>query len=128
MTGFVAGGFVAIISTHFERRIVGKRQIHKVYKNGNFVLLDHEGKPQTQQWSQNHDGTIAHKTGDRGFRHSEHATPWTDDIVKEIAERKARNRRDHRRHLIVEALKGRYVDIPEHALHQIETALKFAGC
>lgn len=127
MTAFTAGAYVAIVSTHWNRRIVGKRQIHKVYKNGNFTLLGHDGLPSSQQWSPSHDGTWAHRTGRTSIRDSEHAEPWTDAILVEIAERKVRARRDARRAAIVQALSPSNADVPEHALHQIETALKFAG-
>lgn len=122
-TPFTPGAFVAVVSTNFDRRIDGKRQIHKVFKNGNFTLLYPDGSPSAQQYRPNHDGTTAHRTGERSYR--EHLEPWTQAIVEEIAERNAKHRRAARRDAIIKALGG--ADLPYHALHQIETALKFAG-
>lgn len=124
---FQPGVKVAVVAHHWERRVDSKREVHKVHKNGNFTLIGHDGKPDQQQYTANFDGTTAYQTGAHGFRHNSHLELWTPAIEEEILERKARVRRDRRRSAIANVLAARNTDIPEHALHQIETALKFAG-
>lgn len=122
MTAFTEGSFVAIVSTHWNRRIEGKRTIHKVHKNGNFTLLDREGKPSAQQYRPNYDGKWAHRTGQQNFMRSEHLEPWTPAIEDEIRQRQDRRRRDLRRDVIIKALTN--ADVDAEALTTIEGLLK----
>lgn len=78
---FHPGGYVAIINTHWTRRIESKRRILKVHKNGNFTLAypeqNDEGRArlESQQWRPGAMGH-AHRTGERSYG-SSHAEPWT---------------------------------------------------
>ena len=103
---FTEGSFVAIVNTHWNRRIAGKRQVVKVHANGNFTITGHDGKPSPQQYRPSLDGKYARAAGKQsGFRTSEHLEPWTPAIEQEIAERKEAARNVARQNAIIERLK-----------------------
>jgi hypothetical protein len=70
---FKAGGHVAIVNHHWDRRIVGKRKIAKVHASGNFTIEDRNGVAQPQQYRPDSSGTTARPTGGARYRHRQRA-------------------------------------------------------
>ena len=125
---FKEGGHVAIVNTHWQRRIAGKRAIAKVHANGNFTIMGHDGKPAPQQYRPDHSGKYARVAGKtHGFRTSEHLEPWTSAIEQEIADRKASAKRIARKEAIITALKNGSDDLSEETLATLEQALGLAA-
>jgi hypothetical protein len=120
---FKMGTDVAIVHTHFERRILGKRKVAKVLANGNFTITYRDGMPDPtrQQYRPDWSGTSATPTGDRGFSHSrEHLEVWSKDIEDEVlASKQARIRK-----VRVDRIVARLADpVGDGALDEIEKAL-----
>lgn len=104
---FKAGGHVAIVSHHWDRRIVGKRKIAKVHANGNFTIEDRNCVAQPQQYRPDSDGTTARPAGEaRYVSRSEHLEPWTDAIEDEIKQRRIYRALEQRRDALIEKLKA----------------------
>lgn len=87
---FRVGEYVAMVNHHWDRRVVAKRKIAKIYANGNFVLASNEpDRPiGVQQWRPDADGKTARRTGTYKYRDSEHLEPWSPEIEAEVAERR----------------------------------------
>lgn len=123
---FTLGAFVAVVSHHWDRRIVAKRAIAKVYATGNFVLASrNEGGPaETQQWRPDRSGTSARHAGPpTGYRASEHLEIWTPDIDAEIAERRSQRDRMDRGRAVLAKLQTERDRLDEHTLRALEAAL-----
>jgi Txe/YoeB family toxin of Txe-Axe toxin-antitoxin module len=103
---FKVDSYVAVVNTHWSRRIDGKRRIAKVYKNGNIILYNHDGSVGTHQYNQSShsDGSYyAHEVGNQYSR--THLEPWSEKIEQEIATRKEERRTQKRIDAIIERLK-----------------------
>lgn len=84
---FTAGSEVAIVNHHWERTIVRKARVVKVYATGNFTITKPDGTPDPQQWRPSMDGVSARQAqgrdGVQRYR-SDHLEPWTPKIDEEI--------------------------------------------
>lgn len=121
---FKEGTEVALVNTHWNRRIDGKYKVAKVHANGNFVL---EGSQTNQQWRPDSAGTMAHKTGERGFRSTEHLEPWSPAIEAEIAGRKLLRRLEERRDACIAALKDKTGDDLRNMARSFDTLEELLG-
>lgn len=101
---FKVGTEVAVVSHHWDRRIVGKRKVVKVYATGNFTITDYKGEAGTQQWKPDWNGTSARQAGERSYSRSEHLEVWTDKHAAEIAARQEKRRTEKRMRAINEHL------------------------
>lgn len=125
---FTEGAYVALINHHWDRRILGKRRIEKVYKNGNFILERAAGQVQPEgfkptQWRPNHDHSSAHKTGDSRFHSREHVEPWDAGIETELAANLIRRDVEARAKAVVEKIEAARNSLTQNQLAALEVAL-----
>lgn len=123
---FHAGDYVAVISHHWERRVVAKKQIDRVYTNGNFILKETRAEGyKPQQWRPRWDGKTAEMAGERHGYHNDHLEPWSPAIEAEIAGRRAARLFEQRVSRLIEHLQARAKAktlLPEH-VERIEFTL-----
>lgn len=124
---FKEGTVVALVNTHWGRRIDGKYVVGKVRKDGNFTLAPKGRLASEYQYRPSQDGTRAERTGERGFRATEHLEPWSPAIEAEIADRKLLRRLEARRDACIEALKERRGDELRNMARAFDTLEELLG-
>lgn len=123
---FKAGTEVAIVSTHWERRIMSKRVVDKVYANGNFTLTNPAGRvpDSSQQYRPDYCGTTAKATGSLHRYGSDRVEVWTPAHDEELRKAVLDRRNGARRDRIIKHLEGiRRENLDSSVLAAVEAAI-----